>query len=488
MGIMTKEQYHESLKELNPVVYVGGKRLENAAFSPYLRTSLNNMSLGYEWANDPKYKDLVTYDSELAGEKISFWNNVMTCPEDCLRFVKVINTFCSKYLCAMCMITGQAAMWAATWDIDQAKGTNYHKRFKEFYKSVQQKDQRFTMGVMDPKGDRKQPPSKQEHSETYLRIVEKRKDGIVIRGAKAHTTSAPIAHWFIGTPCRALDVEDADCALAFACPIDEKGLSFIMRPAAGPLERKEYESPVSGKIGFVECLSIFDNVFIPWERVFMCGEWEHTDKFIQYFGANVRLAKGACVAARTELIAGVTSAVADYNGVAGANHVKGKVTDMIIDSQIGYGCATAAATLAKMHPSGICFPDVMVGNAGLYNTRLRYVHHLGVMHEIAGGIVTTMPGEKDFTSEEYGEMVQKIMAGKNGTSPEERYRMLHMIQDFTASHMAGYMVSNAICAGGTPETNRVECFRNYDIKQRYNQAKVLANIKEDPDGYWHNLK
>ncbi len=487
MGIMTKEQYLDSLKKLDPVVYVGGERLENAAFSPFLRTSLNNMCLGYEWSNDPKYADLVTFDSDLIGEKVSFWTNIMSSNDDLHQLVELINTLSTKYLCAMCMITGQATLWAATWDIDQAHGTNYHERFKEFYKGVQKRDERFTMGVMDPKGDRRQPPHKQENPEVFLRVVEKREDGIIVQGAKAHTTSAPIAHWFLATPSRALGPDDADCALAFACPVDTEGLTYIMRPAAGPLEQKDMESPVSGKIGFVECLSVFDNVFIPWEHVFMCGEWEQTEQFIGYFSSMVRIAKGACVAARTQTIAGVTAAVADYNGVAGAGHIRNKITDMILDSQIGYGCATAAATLGKMHPSGICFPDILVGNAGLYNTRQRFIHHLGVMQEVAGGIVTTMPGEKDFKSDKYGTMVEKLLSGKNGSSAEERYRMLHVVQDFTASRMAGYMISNAICAGGTPETNRVEIARNYDILSRINDAKVLANINEDPDGYWQNL-
>jgi 4-hydroxybutyryl-CoA dehydratase/vinylacetyl-CoA-Delta-isomerase len=488
MGIMTKEQYMESLKVMDPVVYVGGEKLEKAAFSPYLRTSLNNMCLGYDWSNDPKYADLVTFNSDLIGEKVSFWTNIMRSNDDLHQLVKIVNTISSRYLCAMCMITGQATMWAATWDIDKAHGTNYHERFKEFYKDVQRKDQRFTMGVMDPKGDRRLPPHKQENPEVFLRVVEKREDGIVVRGAKAHTTSAPITHWFLATPSRALGKEDGDCAVSFACPVDAKGLSFIMRPAAGPLEQKDMESPISGKIGFVECLSVFDDVFVPWDHVFMCGEWEQTENFIQYFSANVRIAKGTCVAARTEMIAGITAAVADYNGIAGAGHVRNKITDMIIDSQIGYGCATAAATLGKMHPSGICFPDTIVGNAGLYNTRLRYIQHLGVMHEIAGGIVTTMPCEKDFKSEKVGKIVERLLIGKNGTSAEERYRMLHVVQDLTASHMAGYMMSNAICAGGTPETNRVEVTRNYDIMKRCQQAKVLAKIQDDPDGYWHNLK
>ena len=380
------------------------------------------------------------------------------------------------------MSMGLGSLWAVTWAIDQAKGTEYHQRFKQFFARLQKKDARFVLGVMDPKGDRMLSPSKQPDPDLFLRVVEKRADGIVVNGAKMHTTSAPCAHYFMASPSRVLGPDDKDYAISFACPVDTPGLTFITRPAAGPLELKPYENPISQRIGFVESLSVFDNVFIPWENVFMCGEWEFTPQFINYFSSYVRMAKGACVAARTEMLAGITALVAEYNGIEKASHVRDKITNMIIDAQIGWGCAVAACKLGYVHPSGIAFPDVLTGNAGLYHTRLKFVHHLATMQEIAGGIVTTMPVEKDFTHPDIGPMVRKYMQGKAGTDPEERYRVLQPVQDMTASRLTGYLISSAICAGGTPETNKVEVFRSYDLVEKKEHAKVLAGIK--PDRYW----
>lgn len=486
MAIKTRQEYIESLKNVKPNVYIAGKKIENTLESPYLKTTLNNMALGYDWANDPQYENLVTNISPFTGEKVSFWTHIRKDPDDLGQLVRAINTFSSKYLCTMCMSMGLGSLWAATWDMDQAKGTEYHQRFKKFYAELQKNDLRFVLGVMDPKGDRTLSPSKQPDPDLFLRVVEKRQDGIIVNGAKMHTTSAPVAHYFVASPSRVLGPEDEAYALAFACPTDTKGITFITRPAHGPLENHDYESPIGCKIGFVESLTVFDNVFIPWERVFMCGEWDFTEPFINYFSSYVRLAKGTCVAARTEMLAGITALAAEYNGVAKAAHIRNKVTDMIIDAKIGYGCATAAAKLAQIHPSGICFPDILTGNAGLYHTRLKYVQHLGTMQEIAGGIVTTMPTEADFKDSEIGPLVKKYMQGKAGTSAEERYRLMHLIQDMTASRLTGYLMSSALCAGGTPETNKVEVFRSYDLKERVENAKVLANIK--PDKYWEPIK
>jgi 4-hydroxybutyryl-CoA dehydratase/vinylacetyl-CoA-Delta-isomerase len=482
MAIKTKKDYIDSIGNLRPTVYVSGQKIENIVESPYLRTTINNLGLGYDWANDPRYEDLLTNWSTLINEKVSFWAHIRKDPDDLMQMVRAINHFSGKYLCTMCMSMGLAALWATTYDIDQAKGTEYHQRFKNFFIKLQREDLRFVLGVMDPKGDRQLPPSKQPDPDLFLRVVEERPDGIVVNGAKMHTTSAPAAHYFVASPSRVLGPDDKEYALAFACPTDTKGITFITRPAAGPLEQKDMENPISSQIGFVESLSVFDNVFIPWEKVFMCGEWDFTAGFINYFSSYVRLAKGTCVAARTEMLAGISAQAAEYNGVEKAAHIRNKITDMIMDAKIGYGCAVAAARLATVHPSGIAFPDILTSNAGLYNTRLKYIHHLGVMQEIAGGAITTMPVEADYKHPEIGPLVKKYMQGKVGTPVEERYRILQLIQDMTASRLTGYLIGSALCAGGTPETNRVEVFRNYNLSERKENAKVLAKIKPDP--YW----
>ena len=482
MAIITREQYLQSIAEQKPAVYVGGQKIENIVDNPVFRTTINNMGLGYEWANDPQFADLVTAWSPLIEEKVSFWTALNYSADDLVRLIETIRTFSGRYLCTMCMSIGLGVLWAATYDIDQAKGTDYHQRFKNFYKKLQENDLRFCLGVMDPKGDRTLSPSQQEDPDQFLRVVEKRADGIIVRGAKMHTTSAPCVHYFVASPSRVMGEEDQDYALSFAVPVDTPGLTFIIRPAAGPLEPKEMESPISSEIGFVECLSVFEDVFVPWENVFMCGEWEFTPQFIHYFSSYVRLAKGTCVAARTDILTGVTALAAEYNGIEKASHVKSKLTDMMMTASLGWGCSLAAARQCSIHPSGIAIPDILVSNAGLYHTRLKFVEHMYTMQEITGGIVTTVPGEKDYQHPEIGPLVDKYLKGKTGVAAEERYRLIQLVQDMTASRLTGYLMSSAICAGGTPETNRVEVFRNYDLQEKKERAKVLAKIK--PDHYW----
>ncbi len=476
MGVKTRVQYIESLKTAKPDVYIAGEYVQNVVNNPFFRTSINHLGMGYDWANMAENESELTFHSPLIEEKVSFWTHLRQSTAELKQMVETIKRFSAQHVCTMCMGIGLCVIWATTYEIDQDKGTEYHKRFKNFYKKIQKDDLRFALGVMDPKGDRSLSPSQQEDPDMYLRIVKQLKDGIVVNGAKMHTTSAPCMHYFLATPCRVLSEKDKEYAVSFAVPIDTDGITFITRPAAGPVKGKEFESPVSSKIGFVECLSVFDNVFIPWENVFMCGEWNYTENLIKYFSSYVRMAKCTCVSARTDLITGIAALAAKSNGIEKASHVKHKLNDMIISSNIGWGCALGSVYESRMHPSGIPIPDISISNSGLYQTRLRFVEFLGTLQELAGGIVTTMPIENEYVNEKTKPLMEKYLKGKEGVSVEDRIKIMYLIQEFTASNFSGYLMSSAICAGGTPETNRVEVFRNYDLKEMVKYAKALCNI------------
>jgi len=478
MGIKTGEQYRESLKNLKPNVFIMGEKVDNVVDSPYFDITLREMSKFYDWASDPATKQDFAYWSPLIQEEVSFWTHLRQDQDELRKMIEVMKRNNARHFCSMCMVIGLSIMWATTYDIDQARGTDYHQRLQNFFRHLQKEDLRYCLGVMDPKGDRSLPPGRQADPDLYLRVVERRTDGIVVNGAKMHTSNAPVTHYIFACPSGLLREEDRDYAVSFAAPIDAKGITFITRPAPGPRGRKELESPVSSNIGFVECLTVFDNVFIPWENVFMCGEWDFTEKLISYFSPYVRLCKGTCTSARTDIVAGAAALIADYNGVGRAGHVRSKLTDMMIASEIGWGCALGAISNAVQHPSGIPIPDVSISNAGLYNSRLRFVEFLGTLQEIAGGVVTTMPAETEFLNEATRKYVEKYFKGRKEVPTEDRLKLLYLIQDMTASRFGGYLVASAICAGGTPETNRVEVQRSYNLLEKIRNVKELCHIRD----------
>lgn len=475
-SIKTGKQYLDSLKELKPEVYIGGKKIDNIIDSSYFKISLEEMCKFYDWESDPQKEKDFTFCSPLIKDKVSFWTYLPNSPEDLKKMIETLKTNNARHFCSMCMITWFNVMWAVTYDIDQAKGTHYHERLQNFFQELQKNDLRYCLAVMDPKGDRYLPPSKQPDPDLYLRVVERDDKGIIVNGAKLHTTNAPITHYIATFPSRLLQEDDKDYAISFAIPVDTKGIKFITRQAPGPLEPKEIESPVSSHIGFVECMTIFDHVFIPWDRVFMCGEWEFTKNLIRYFSSYVRTFKGACISARTDILAGAAALIADYNGTSQASHIKSKITEMMISSEIGFGCALASVAESTMHPSGIPIPDISISNAGLYHSRLKFIEFLGTLQEIAGGIVTTMPGEAEYKNEDIKNYIEKYLKGRDDIPTIDRMKLLYFIQDLTASRFSGYLIGSAICAGGTPETNRIEVSRNYNLLEKVNNVKALCGI------------
>ncbi|MBN2283982.1 MAG: hypothetical protein JXO48_08845 [Deltaproteobacteria bacterium] len=477
MGIKTSAEYLESLKKLKPNVYIAGEKVEDVSANKFFQPSIQEICKFYDWTNDPEMRDDFVYWSSLVNEEVSFWTHIRETKEAFVKLLEIMKKNNARNFCSFCMGIGPCVFWATTYDIDQAKGTNYQERLKEFFKKLQREDLRFCLGVMDPKGDRSLPPSRQADPDLHLRIVDRNSEGIVVNGAKMHTSSAPLAHYIFCAPGGFLAEEDKDYAVSFAIPIDTKGITYITRPSPCPLNATPMTNPASIRHNMVECLTVFDNVFVPWENVFMAGEWEFTDRFIHYFSSYGRPVKATCISARTDMIIGAASLISEYNGVSRASHIRSKINEMMITSNIGWGCVLGAVANSVQHPSGIPIPDISLSNSGLYYSRLRFVEFLGMLMEIAGGVVTTMPIEADLKNEETWPLIEKYFKAKSDIPTEDRLKLLYFIQELTASRFGGYFLSSAICAVGTPETNKLEVLRNYDLLTQIENVKDICNIK-----------
>ncbi len=478
MGIKTSAQYLESIQRLTPTVYIAGEKVEDVTTSRYFQASLKEMCKFYDWANDPEKRDDFVCWSPLVNEEVSFWTHIRKDRAELVKLLQVMKRNNAKNFCSFCMGIGPCVFQATTCDIDQAKGTHYQDHLREFFTKLQRDDLRFCLGVMDPKGDRSLKPSAQADPDLHLRIVERTPEGIVVNGAKMHTSNAPLAHYIFCAPGGVLSEEDSNYAVAFAVPIDTRGITFITRPSPCPIDATAMTNPASTRHNMLECLTIFDNVFVPWENVFMAGEWEFTDRFIHYFSSYGRPVKATCISARIDMIAGAAALIADYNGISKASHIRSKLNDMMITSNIGWGCVLGAVANSVDHPGGIPIPDISISNAGLYHTRLRFVEFLGMLMEIAGGAVTTMPDEADFRNEATRPLMEKYFKGKSDRPAEDRLKLLYFIQELTASRFGGYFLSSAICAVGTPETNRLEVLRNYDLLRQMENVKEICNIAD----------
>jgi 4-hydroxybutyryl-CoA dehydratase/vinylacetyl-CoA-Delta-isomerase len=477
MALLTGKEYVESLRDFSPEVYMRGERVDYVWKHPLLKQTVNHMAEGYDTASDLENRETYSVLSPLINEEVPrLQHHIQETPDDVILKAKLTREVSAKRICAGCMSNMLSVTWAMVHDIDQAHKTDYFPRYKEFVKYLQKNGYVIAWGMMDPKGDRTLSPSGQKPP-TDLRIVKRLPDGIIVRGAKLHTTYGPAAHQMVVVPCRALGEDDRDYAVSFAVPIDTKGLKLIARPSPGPVRDVKIESPLSSKYIGVECMSIFDDVCVPEERIFMCGEWDQAINLPLYFASLHRQSKCACSAGHTDLLIGTAALLADVNGLGtGVSHIKDKITEMMMAASTAYGCSIGAAAEGKQHPSGVFLPDAVIANSGLSYIRSLMPNHLAHLHDIAGGLISTMPTEADWENPELREYIEEGLRGSSDFSTEDRLRVMNLAQDLAASRLTGTLLGFTINAAGSPDTNKIITRRLYDLEGAKEIAGEIAGI------------
>ncbi len=476
MGLKTKAEYIESIRALAPTAYMFGKRLTSVLDNPRIRAGVEATATTYEVAEKVEYRDLIVTRSPLTGELVNRFTLPPSTIEDLVARVKV-NRKLGNYV-GTChqRCTGLdclSALSIVSYNIDKKYGTSYYDRFTEFLKYMQKNDLTANAGVTDVKGDRSLAPHDQPDKDMYLRIVEKRKDGIVVRGAKVHQTGSLSCHEIIVIPTRALRKEDADYAVAFAIPSDSKGVIHVI--GRSTLDMRELEGCDVGNTLYSKyCPTlIFDDVFVPWDRVFMCGETDFAADLVGRFSAFHRQSHGGCKSGKIDCMIGAALTMMDYNGTSNAGHQKQKIIDMIHRAETLYGCCLAASYEGKKQPSGTYFIDAVLANASKLHEGKELAEAIRLMVDISGGFVADLPSDRDFENPEVGGLLKKYLKGVEGVPVEDRVKMYRLVEKMALE--SADTVSD-IHGGGSPEAHRVAIFRETDLENKKKAARRLAGI------------
>lgn len=482
MSIATKEEYIARLRKQKPNAYMAGEKLESIVDNRHIQVGINAIGTTFDSASDPKYRDLATVTSPLINEKISRWTHILENEQDAIAKAKLIRQVGGDYGCPCvyrCMTNDLLnTAWVVSYEIDKKHGTNYHQRVIEMVKEIQRRDLVIGGTVIDPKGDRSLRPSQQPDPDVFLHVIERRKDGIVVRGAKAHSTAAVYSDILYAIPSGPLTEDEKDFAVGFFCPLDTEGVTFVCRPASIPGEPRELENPIGKNYGHSEVFVIYDDVFVPWEMVFMCGEYDATVLLTNTFTAYHMISKCGCRTASMELDIGATALIADVNGAGRARHIADYITEMIMNAEIVYSCAMAAAVEGTKHESGAFVPNLVPACAGKAYAAKKLGEHRYFMQDSAGGLVGTMADEKDYLSAETGKQLEKYYKGKTGVPTEDRVRAFKLIEDLTSAPFAGWYHAMCISGGGGPQLLKQGIRANYDINKLVERAKKIAGISK----------
>ncbi len=348
MALMTGEEYIESIRKLNTRIYMFGKQIKSPVEDPILRPSLNSVMMTYVLAQDPQYQDLMTVKSHLTGETINRFCHIHQSQEDLVKKVKM-QRLCGQKTGACfqrCVgLDAFNAVYSTTYEIDKAHGTHYFENFKKFLQYVQEKDLTVDGAMTDPKGDRGLAPSAQADPDLFLHVVERRPDGIVVRGAKAHQTGACNSHEILVMPTQSMKEADKDYAVSFAMPIDAEGIFMIVGRQSCDTRKREPGMMDRGnpKFGGMEALVIFDNVFVPNDRIFMDGETEFSTMLVERFSSYHRQSYGGCKVGVGDVLIGAAATAAEHNGVQSKAHVKDKLIEMTPLTESLYACGIACS-------------------------------------------------------------------------------------------------------------------------------------------------
>ncbi|MDA8142123.1 MAG: 4-hydroxybutyryl-CoA dehydratase [Desulfobacteraceae bacterium] len=481
MKLKNGAEYIESLRQIHPRIYYKGQAIEDVTRHPATAPHVRAAAMTYALAAKAQYKELATAVSHLTGRTISRFTHVHQSIEDLIKKIKLLRVLGQKTgTCFQRCVgfDGINSVYSVAYEIDAQNGTDYLERFKRWLIHIQDENKMVVGAMTDPKGDRSKGPAQQADPDQFVHVVQRRPDGVVIRGAKLHMTGAVNSHEILLMPTTALDETAKDYAIVGAIPIDAPGVTLIFGRQAGDdrrdqLERIDVGKPRFGAVGG-EAVIAFEDVFIPNERIFLNGETAFTSPLVYRFAAHHRANYGACKTGLMDVLTGAVSYLAHIQGAAKGSHVKDKITEMIHLSETLYSSSVACSAEGRPTPSGAYLVDTMLANVCKQNvTRFHFeVARLAV--DIAGGFIATLPSEYDLESETVGHLVKKYFSGVAGIPVRERIKIGRLIEAMTG----GTAMVESMHGAGSPQAQRIMILREGKLEEKMKLAKALAGIPQ----------
>jgi aromatic ring hydroxylase len=476
MGLRTAEQYKASLRD-GRAVFFRGDKVADVTAHPVIGIAVEHAALDYRMAEDPQYRELVVVKE--GADEYSRYYHLPRNGDDLLKrsaliaaatregatLVVLIKEIGTDALLALHIIGERMAA---------AGKPEYRERIHKFYRHCRDNDLAVAVAQTDVKGDRSLGPTQQDHPDYYVRVVEERPDGVVVRGAKVHTSVSTNTNEVIVLPTRAMRSEDKAYAIGFALPMNAPGLKMIASPH-GSSKKNPFEHPISARHKMMETLTVFDDVFVPKERIFLNGEIDFAGLLALTFVRFHRFTAVSYKLPLLELFAGAGAAIAEANGISRAGHVRDKLTHLAAYHTTVRGLIEHAARTCTLE-DGIAVPNTLLTNVAKYHFAHNYHQGVQIVQDLAGGLLVTAPGEEDLKSEATREYVLKYMGGAKGFDAEKRLRLLNLISDLTSSEYGGYQEVLAVHAEGGFEAEKLQAYREYDFKTVAAYARKLAGV------------
>lgn len=481
MVLKSPEEYLESIKR--PVnLYMFGEKIKEFWKHPIIIPSINSVKKIYELAQFDEYKDLMTVTSHLTGETINRFTHIHQSVDDLIKKVKMQRLMGQKTACCFQRCVGfdtANALYSVTYEMDKEYGTNYHDRFKKYWIEVQNQDLMVDGAMTDTKGDRSKRPNKQTDPDVYLHIVDENDDGVVVRGAKIHQTGFLNSHRAIVMPTLSLRPGEEEYAVSFGVDTNEKGITLIYGRQSGDTRKMENGKLDIGnyKYGGQEIFVIFDDVFIPNERIFMKREIKFSGELVNRFAGFHRQSYGGCKVGVGDVLIGAAALITEYNGVEKTSHIQDKLVEMVHLNETLFSCGIACSSLGFPREAGNYEMDMLLANVCKQNVT-RFPYEIGrIAEDLAGGLICTLPSEADFKSEEIGSLLKKYLTTCNEIFVEDRYKVFRFIENLSMGVASVSYRTESMHGAGSPQAQRIMIRRQADLESKKKLIKEILDIK-----------
>jgi 4-hydroxybutyryl-CoA dehydratase/vinylacetyl-CoA-Delta-isomerase len=476
--IANADDYIASLRGRRMNVFFMGERVPEPADNPVIRPSINAMAETFRLASERP--DLGTVRSEIAGQAINRFLHVPVNPGDLVNKHEMQRELGRRTGTCFQRCVGLDAIGtchSVTFDIDAKNGTRYHERFLKFLRRAQAANVVIGGAMTDPKGDRSKAPHQQSDPDLFLRVVKRDDKGIYVSGAKMHQTGAINSHWLIFMPTMRLTQADREWAVVGAIRVDAPGLTYVVGRQTNDTRIVDGGAMDAGNAQFAgqESLIVFEDVFVPYEHVFMDGEWEYTSSLVERFTTYHR-SSYVCKTGLGDVLIGAAASAAEHNGVEAASHIKDKLVEMTHLNETIYSSCMAGAHQSKPVASGAYLNDEMLSNVAKHNVTRFPFEIARLAQDIAGGLIVTMPSEKDLQNNEVGPLIRKFLQGRDGVEVTDRMRILRLIENMTIGRNAVGYLTESLHGAGSPQAQRIQIARGMKIEDKKARARKLAGI------------
>jgi 4-hydroxybutyryl-CoA dehydratase/vinylacetyl-CoA-Delta-isomerase len=476
--IVTGDDYVNSLRGRDLKVYLFGELVKEPVDHPVIRPSINALKATYDLATDDP--QLATAHSKLIDKPVNRFLHIVDSPNDLVmknRMQRRLGQITGTCFQRCAGLDTLSVLHSITYDIDAKHGTQYHQRYLEFLKRAQTNNVIIGAGMTDPKGDRSKRPHEQDDPDLFMHVTRRTAEGLYVTGAKAHMTGGLNSHWICVMPTMNLLEKDKEYAVVGVVPCDAPGMTFIYGRQSCDTRALEGGTIDQGnaKFGGQETLVVFEDVFIPWEHVFMDGEYEFAQEMVTRFTAYHR-ASYVCKTGLGDVMIGAAATVAEYNGADQASHVKDKLVEMTHLNETIFSSGIASSHEAKRLASGIFMNDAMLSNVCKHNVT-RFPYEISrLAQDLAGGLLVTLPSSKDFEHEVAGPILKKYLKGRAEVPVENRVRILRLIENLTLGRNAVGYLTESMHGAGSPQAQRIQILRTMEIEKKKDHAKRLADI------------